>query len=138
VRENTKILVIASIRCTRPTCCHLGRSKLQSLRTALLGNPLYDRDPWTWLTCEKRWASTFANRSNAQHRSNIRAAPPPPPPPDVCIQSEGICVARRGRKRFIATCSWGQDVTYLSLHPMPSLQVERSKVKSRHFAHLCL
>ncbi len=29
----------------------------------------------------------------------------------------GICVARRGRKRFIA--SWGQDVTYLSLHPMP-------------------
>ncbi len=46
-------------------------------------------------------------------------APPPPPPayPDVCIQSVGICVARRGRKLFIA--SLGQDVTYLSLHPMP-------------------
>ncbi len=45
--------------------------------------------------------------------SNIRD----PPPPDVCIQSVGICVTRRGRKRFIA--SWGKDVTYLSLYPMP-------------------
>jgi hypothetical protein len=53
--------------------------------------------------CEQRWASTLANRLNARHRSNI--------------QSVGICVARRGRKRFIA--SLGQDVTYLSLHPMP-------------------
>ena len=35
----------------------------------------------------------------------------------VCIQSVGTLVARRGRKRFIA--SWCQDVTYLSLHPMP-------------------
>jgi hypothetical protein len=40
----------------------------------------------------------------------------PRPPPDVCIQSVRVCVARRGRNRFIA--SWGQDVTYLSLHPM--------------------
>jgi hypothetical protein len=37
-------------------------------------------------------------------------------------------VARRGRKRFIA--SWGQDMTYLSLHPMPPPQGrgQRSKV----------
>jgi hypothetical protein len=34
----------------------------------------------------QRWASTLANRSNARHRSNIRALPPPPPPPDVRIQ----------------------------------------------------
>ncbi len=62
---------------------------------------------------ELRWASTLANRSNARHRSNFRT----PPPPHVCSQSLGICVARRGRKRFIA--SWSQDVTYLSLHSMP-------------------
>ncbi len=41
----------------------------------------------------QRWASTLANRSNARHRSNIRA-PPRPLPPDVSIQSVGICVAR--------------------------------------------
>ena len=40
-----------------------------------------------------RWASTLANRSNARHRSYIRA-PPRLLPPDVCIQSVGICVAR--------------------------------------------
>jgi hypothetical protein len=27
----------------------------------------------------QRWASTLANRSNARHRSNIRAPPPAPP-----------------------------------------------------------
>ncbi len=64
---------------------------------------------------------TLANRSNAKHRSNIRA------PPDVRIQSVGICVARRGRTWFIA--SWGQDVTYLSMHPMPPLRVRGSKVE---------
>ncbi len=42
---------------------------------------------------DQRWASTLANRSNALHRSNIRA-PPRPLPPDVCTQSVGICVAR--------------------------------------------
>ncbi len=41
----------------------------------------------------QRWASTLANRSNARHRSNIRA-PPTPLPPDVCTQRVGICVAR--------------------------------------------
>jgi hypothetical protein len=41
---------------------------------------------------------------------------------------------QRGRKRFIA--SWGQDVTHLSLHPMPLPPGYRSKVESRHFAHL--
>jgi hypothetical protein len=46
-------------------------------------------------------------------------------------------VARMGRKRFIA--SWVQDVTYLSLHPMPPLlPAYRSKVESRPFAHLWL
>ncbi len=34
-------------------------------------------------------------------------------------------MARRGRKRFIA--SWGQDVTYLSLHPCPPPFPPRSK-----------
>jgi hypothetical protein len=43
----------------------------------------------TILSHKQRWASTLANRSNARHRSNIRA-----PPPDLCIQSVGICVAR--------------------------------------------
>jgi hypothetical protein len=43
--------------------------------------------------CNQRWASTLANRSNARHRSNIRA-PPRPLPTDVCNQSVGICVAR--------------------------------------------
>ncbi len=83
----------------------------------------------------QRWTLTLANMSNARHRSNIRVLPPPPGPPDVCIQSVGICVARRGRKRFIA--NWGQDVTYLSLHTIPPPSVYRSKVESRHFAHLC-
>ncbi len=41
----------------------------------------------------QRWASTLANRSNARHRSNIRA-PPRPLPLYVCIQSVGICEAR--------------------------------------------
>jgi hypothetical protein len=43
-------------------------------------------------------------------------------------------VARRGRKRFIV--SWDQDVTYLSLHPMPPPQVERVKGRRCHFARL--
>ncbi len=39
------------------------------------------------------------------------APPLPPPPPDVCIQSVGICVARRGRKPFIA--SWGLRMSHI-------------------------
>jgi hypothetical protein len=31
-------------------------------------------------TIKQRWASTLANRSNARHRSNIRAPSPRPPP----------------------------------------------------------
>jgi hypothetical protein len=46
----------------------------------------------------------------------ISGPPPRPPPPDVCIQSVGICVARRGRKRFIA--SWGPHAP-CTLHPAP-------------------
>ncbi len=33
----------------------------------------------------QRWASTLANRSNARHRSNIRAPPPHPHPPPRCM-----------------------------------------------------
>ncbi len=51
------------------------------------------------------------------------------PLPDVCLQSVGICVARRGRKRFIAS---------LAPHAPPPPPGHRSKVESRHFAHLCL
>ncbi len=42
---------------------------------------------------DQRWASTLANRSNARHRSNIRA-PQCPLPPDICIQIVIICAAR--------------------------------------------
>jgi hypothetical protein len=45
-------------------------------------------------TLAQRWASTLANRSNARHRSNIRAPPPRPLPPDICFQSVIICAAR--------------------------------------------
>ncbi len=44
----------------------------------------------------------------------------PSPPPPRCMYPKCMCMGicgQRGRKRFIA--SWGQDVTYLSLHPMP-------------------
>jgi hypothetical protein len=41
----------------------------------------------------QRWAATLANRSNARHRSNIRA-PPRPLPRDLCIHSVRIWVAR--------------------------------------------
>jgi hypothetical protein len=81
----------------------------------------------------QRWASTLANRLNARHRSNIRA-----PPPQMHVSKVWEYVARRGRKRFIA--SWGQDVTYLSLHPMPPPpplpKGYKSNVESRPFAHL--
>jgi hypothetical protein len=54
----------------------------------------------------QRWASTLANRSNARHRSNIRAPPPPTPHPPRSMYSKcGNLCGRRGRKRFIA--SWG-------------------------------
>jgi hypothetical protein len=57
------------------------------------------------LTNKQRWASTLANRSNARHRSNIRA-PPRPFPPDECIQSVGICVARgAGSDSYLAGVS---------------------------------
>jgi hypothetical protein len=75
------------------------------------------------------------HRLNARHRSNIRA-PPRPLPQDVCIQSVGICVARRDRKRFIA--SWGLRMSHICpCTPCPSPQGYRSKVESRHFAHHC-
>jgi len=46
----------------------------------------------------------------------------------------GNLCGQKGQDRFIA--SWGQDVTYLSLHPMPPTpQVERVKGRRCYFAH---
>jgi hypothetical protein len=88
------------------------------------------------VTYYQRWASTLANRSNAQHRSNSRA-PPPPPPPRTYVSKVWECVAKRGRKRFIA--SWGLRMSHICpCTPCHSPPGSRSKVESRHFAHLCL
>ena len=51
----------------------------------------------------------------------------PPHPPKFMHPKCGNLCGQRGRKRFIA--SWGQDVTYLSLHPMPL--PPRGEVKGR-------
>ncbi len=62
----------------------------------------------------QRWASTLANRSNAQHRSNIR----PPPPPQMYPKCGNLC-GHRGRKRFIA--SWGLRMSHICpCTPCPS------------------
>jgi hypothetical protein len=83
---------------------------------------------------KQRWASTVANRSNARHRSNIRA---PTPPTTRCMYLKcGNLCGQRGRKRFIA--SWGLRMSHICLcTPCPSPQLYRSKVESRHFAHHC-
>ncbi len=47
------------------------------------------------------WASTLANRSNARHRSNIRAPTPAPPPKFMYSKCGNLC-GQRGWKRFIA------------------------------------
>ncbi len=82
----------------------------------------------------QRWASTLANRSTARHRSNIRA-PPTPPPRCMYPKCENLC-GQRGRKRFIA--SWDLRMSHIcTCTPCPSSPGYRSKVESRHFAHLC-
>ncbi len=79
------------------------------------------------------WASTLANRSNARHRSNIRAPPTPPPPRCKYPKCGNLC-GQRSRKRFIA--SWGLRMSHICpCTPCPSPQGYRSKVESRHFAH---
>jgi hypothetical protein len=61
----------------------------------------------------QRWASTLANRSNARHRSNIRAPPRPLPP-----ECGNLC-GQRCRKRFIA--SLGLRMSYICpCTPCPS------------------
>jgi hypothetical protein len=80
----------------------------------------------------QRWASTLANRSNARHRSNIRA--PHAPPPRFMYTKCGNLCGQRGRKRFIA--SWGLRMSHICpCTPCPSPQGYRSKVESPHFTH---
>ncbi len=58
--------------------------------------------------------------------------PPPPPPHRGMFPKCGNLCGQKGWKR-------GQDVTYLSLHPMPlppPRWVERVKGRRCHFAHL--
>jgi hypothetical protein len=86
-------------------------------------------------TFSQRWASTLLNRSNARHRSNIRAPPRPPPHRCMYLKCGNLC-GQRGRKRFIA--SWGLRMSHIChCTPCPSPQGYRSKVESRHFAHHC-
>ncbi len=76
----------------------------------------------------QRWASTLANRSNARHRSNIRAPPTPPPPRCMYTKCGNLC-GQRGRKRFIA--SWGLRMSHICLCtpcPSPKGIGQRSKV----------
>ncbi len=83
----------------------------------------------------QRWASTLANRSNARHRSKIRAPPTPPPPRFMYPKCGNLC-GQRGRKRFIT--SWGLRMSHICpCTPCPSTEGSRSKVESRHFAHHC-
>jgi hypothetical protein len=90
--------------------------------------------PGTGGPSKQRWASTLANRSNARHRSNIRA--PPRPPPRCKYSKCGNLCGQRGRKRFIA--SWGLRMSHICpCTPCPSPPGYRSKVESRQFAHRC-
>jgi hypothetical protein len=76
----------------------------------------------------QRWASTLANRSNARHRSNIRA-PPRPLPPDLCIQSVGICVARGAGSNLQLAEVLGCHIFVPAPHaPPPKGRGQRSKV----------
>ena len=76
----------------------------------------------------QRWASTLANRSNARHRSNIRA-PPRPLPYDECIQSVGICVARgAGSDSQLAGVSGCHIFVPAPLAPPPKGIGQKSKV----------
>jgi hypothetical protein len=68
------------------------------------------------------------NRSNARHRSNIRAHPRPPPPRIMHLKFGNLC-GQRGRKRFIA--SWGIWMSHICpCTPCPS--PPRVEVKGRN------
>jgi hypothetical protein len=63
---------------------------------------------------------------NARNRTNYSA----PPPPQIYVSNVWECVARRGRKRFIA--SWGLRMSHICpCTPCPSPPGYRSKVESR-------
>jgi hypothetical protein len=79
-------------------------------------------EPW-----RQRWASTLANRSNARHRSNIRAPPHAPSPlPPKC----GNLCGQRGRERFIAVAGVsGCHIFVPAPHAPPPKGIgQRSKV----------
>ncbi len=60
------------------------------------------------------------------------------PPPLRCMYSKcGNLCGQKGQEA-IHSLLGSQDVTYLSLHPMHLPPGYRSKVESRHFAHLYL
>ncbi len=83
---------------------------------------------YTFVCIKQRWASTLANRSNARHRSNIRA-PPRPLPPDICFQSVGICVARGAGSDLQLAGVLGCYIFVPAPHaPPPKGRGQRSKV----------
>ncbi len=87
------------------------------------------RDVWIRTqSAAQRWASTLANRSNARHRSNIRA-PPRPLPPDICFQSMIICVARGAESDSKLARVLGCRIFVPAPHaPPPKGRGQRSKV----------
>ncbi len=67
---------------------------------------------------------------------DLMSEPSPPTPPSRCLykKCENLC-GQRGRKRFIA--SWSLRMSHICpCTPCPSPPGYRSKVESRHFAHL--
>ncbi len=77
---------------------------------------------------DQRWASTLANRSNARHRSNIRAPHAPSPQMYMYPKCGNLC-GQRVRKRFIA--SWGLRMSHIcpcTTCPSPQGYRQRSKV----------
>jgi hypothetical protein len=68
---------------------------------------------------------------------DLISEPPPRPPQMYSMYPKcGNLCGQRGRKRFIAT--WGLRMSHICPYtPCPSPPGYRSKVESRHFAHLC-
>jgi hypothetical protein len=79
--------------------------------------------------CRQRWASTLANKSNARHRSNIRAPHALSPQMYVSKVWESVWPEGQDRKRFIA--SWGLRMSHIcpcTPCPCPKGIGQRSKV----------
>ncbi len=75
----------------------------------------------------QRWASTLAKRSNARHRSNIRA--PHVLSPQMYVSSVGICVARgAGSDSKLAGVSGCHTFVPAPHAPPPKGIGQRSKV----------